>query len=59
MLGYIGGTIVLSQMTLSTGVSLSSILVGYGFSSVIGVIAGLYPAWKAARMNPIDALHFD
>ncbi len=59
VLGYIGGTVVLSQMSLSTGVRLSSIFVGYGFSSVIGVVAGLYPAWKAARMNPIDALHFD
>ncbi len=57
--GFIGGTVVLSQMSLTTGVSIGTIMVGYGFSFVIGVVSGLYPAWKAARMNPIDALHFE
>jgi len=46
-------------MTLSTGVSVGTIMVGYGFSFVIGVLSGFYPAWKAAKMNPIDALHFE
>ncbi len=57
--GYIIGNFVLSQMSLSTGVSVSSILVGYGFSTFVGVVAGFYPAWKAARMNPIDSLHYE
>jgi len=57
--GYIIGNFVLSQMNLSTGVSLSSIFVGFGFSTFVGVVAGFYPAWKAARMNPIDSLHYE
>jgi putative ABC transport system permease protein len=59
ILGYFGGSIVLSQMELNTGVSLSVIMVGFGFSSFVGVAAGFYPAWKAAKMNPIDSLHFE
>jgi len=59
ILGYFGGSIVLSQMKLSTGVSLSVVMVGFGFSALVGVLAGFYPAWKAAKMNPIDSLHFE
>jgi putative ABC transport system permease protein len=35
------------------------ILVAFGISMGIGVIFGFYPARKAARMNPIDALRFE
>jgi putative ABC transport system permease protein len=59
ILGYLGGRAVLAQMDLSTGVSLASIGIGYGFSSLVGVVAGFYPAWKGARMNPIDSLHYE
>jgi putative ABC transport system permease protein len=59
ILGYFGGSVVLSQMELSTGVSLTSIMVGFGFSSLTGIVSGFYPAWKAARMNPIDSLHYE
>ena len=59
VIGYIGGTIVLSQMNLTTGVSVAVVMVGFGFSAFTGVVAGFYPAWKAAKMNPIDSLHFE
>lgn len=58
-LGYFGGSIILSQMSLSTGVSLLSIAIGFGFSTFTGVVAGFYPAWRAAKMNPIDSLHYE
>jgi putative ABC transport system permease protein len=35
------------------------IVFGMGFGVATSVIAGVYPAWKAASLKPIDALHYE
>jgi ABC-type antimicrobial peptide transport system permease subunit len=40
-------------------VSLNAILLSAGISAAIGVIFGFYPAWRASRLNPIDALRHE
>jgi putative ABC transport system permease protein len=40
-------------------VPLWTILVGLAVSGMVGIVFGLYPAWKAAKLNPIDALSFE
>ena len=59
VLGFLGGSVVLSQMHLSGGVSLTSVLIGFGFSSFVGIVAGFYPAYKAASLNPIESLRYE
>ena len=46
-----------TQMTIVP--ALESVMMAFGISVFIGVLFGYLPAKKAARLNPIDALHFD
>lgn len=58
-LGIAGGVLASHLMDAIASPSVGSIVLSLGFSLAIGVFFGYYPANKAAKMNPIDALRYE
>ncbi len=57
--GIVGAYVGASLMDLPSVFPVSLIVAGFGVSVVVGLIAGVFPAYKAAKMDPVDALRHE
>lgn len=58
-LGAGGSNLIGKALKMSASISMTSVLLAFGFSAAIGIIFGVFPARKAAAMDPIDALRYE
>jgi putative ABC transport system permease protein len=58
LLAWIIGT-VMTAIFFPTYLSIGAILFTIFVSGMVGIVAGVFPAWKAARLDPIEALRAD
>ena len=51
--------LIISQFLIPTVIPWYAAVISIGVSALVGILAGLFPAWKAARLDPIEALRAD
>ncbi|MEG1835807.1 MAG: ABC transporter permease [Oscillospiraceae bacterium] len=59
LLGISGAALVSNVMNVPLAVKATTVALAVGFSTLIGVVFGVYPATRAAKMPPIEALRRD
>jgi len=58
-LGWSGSELIAALTPVPTEVTLWAVALSFFFASFVGVFFGVYPAWKASQLDPIEALRYE
>jgi putative ABC transport system permease protein len=58
-LGILGGNLLALALKLPSAIPVDWVFIGLGICSLVGVVFGTYPAWKAANLDPIESLRYE
>jgi putative ABC transport system permease protein len=59
ILGILGGNLLALALQLPPAVPLDWVVMGLAICSLVGIVFGTYPAWKAANLDPIESLRYE
>ncbi|MFH0770837.1 MAG: FtsX-like permease family protein, partial [Candidatus Peregrinibacteria bacterium] len=59
LLAFVGSWIVSKYASLDASITLSPVFLAFFFSIFVGIFFGVLPAWKAAKLRPIEALRYE
>lgn len=59
ILGWLMALVAGQLIDLETVVDIGTILLATGFAAGVGLVFGIYPAWRAAGLRPIEALRYE
>jgi putative ABC transport system permease protein len=57
--GILGGNLLALVLKLPPAVPIDWVVMGLAICSVVGIVFGTYPAWKAANLDPIESLRYE
>jgi len=59
LVGYGVANLISVLIGFPTLINVWSAVLGVGVSSLVGIVSGIYPAWQAAELNPVDAMRHE
>jgi putative ABC transport system permease protein len=59
IVGIIGGNLIAMMLQIPPVIPYDWVAVGFISCSIIGIVFGVYPAWKAANLDPIESLRYE